>query len=294
MKPIKLVIDGLNSFETRQELDFSALGEGVFGIFGKTGSGKSTILDAITLALYGEVERSKQNVDFINTKTKKAVVEFLFEIYHKGKNKTYFVRRSFSVKKNGKDVDSNAELFEVDESDEKKSICEGVNKVDDKMFSILGLGVREFSKCIALPQGEFSAFLKAKPAERTDIMSNIFDLSCYGEKLASSVKEKVFEFDKQVSALTQGLEIVSYATDDLLNQAKSDFETSSSSYNELTAELKQKSKELSDKELVKENQSKLKAIKSELAELEEKQQEMKDLESEIERHQNANNIKADY
>ena len=79
MKPIKLVIDGLNSFETRQELDFSALGEGVFGIFGKTGSGKSTILDAITLALYGEVERSKQNVDFINTKTKKAVVEFLFE-----------------------------------------------------------------------------------------------------------------------------------------------------------------------------------------------------------------------
>ena len=176
MKPIKLVIDGLNSFETRQELDFSALGDGVFGIFGKTGSGKSTILDAITLALYGEVERSKQNIDFINTKTKRATVEFTFQIFHKNKNKTYLVKRSFAVKKNGKDVESNATLFELD-GDEKKVVEEGVSKVDNKIFMILGLGVREFSKCIALPQGEFSAFLKAKPAERTDIMSNIFDLS---------------------------------------------------------------------------------------------------------------------
>ena len=68
MKPIKLTIEGLNSFESKQELDFQSLTGGVFGIFGKTGSGKSTILDAITLSLYGKVERTKQNIDFINTK----------------------------------------------------------------------------------------------------------------------------------------------------------------------------------------------------------------------------------
>ena len=67
MRPIKLEIEGLNSFETKQVVDFEKLGGGVFGIFGKTGSGKSTILDAMTLALYGKVERTKQNIDFVNT-----------------------------------------------------------------------------------------------------------------------------------------------------------------------------------------------------------------------------------
>ena len=80
MKPIKLTIEGLNSFETKQELDLQSLTGGVFGIFGKTGSGKSTILDAITLSLYGKVERSKQNIDFINTKCSKATVSFTFSM----------------------------------------------------------------------------------------------------------------------------------------------------------------------------------------------------------------------
>ena len=99
MKPIKLEIEGLNSFEGKETLDFSALGEGVFGIFGKTGSGKSTILDAITLALYGGTERSKQNIDFVNTKRKKAVVSFEFEINGSRGKKKYFITRTFEIKR---------------------------------------------------------------------------------------------------------------------------------------------------------------------------------------------------
>ena len=110
MKPIKLTIEGLNSFENKQELDFQSLTGGVFGIFGKTGSGKSTILDAITLSLYGKVERSKQNIDFINTKCSKATVSFTFSMLDSGKNKTFEITRTFTKKKNGKDSDSDAEL----------------------------------------------------------------------------------------------------------------------------------------------------------------------------------------
>ena len=201
MKPIKLEIEGLNSFETKQVLDFESLGNGVFGIFGKTGSGKSTILDAITLALYGKVERTKQNVDFVNTKSSKATVSLEFEIFSAGKTRRLLVTRVFSRKKSGTEVDSSASLYEID-GDDKNLIEEGSSKVGDKIFGILGLGVNEFAKCIALPQGEFSAFLQAKPAERTEIMSNIFDLSKYGEKLAFAVKEKISMWDKEVSVLS--------------------------------------------------------------------------------------------
>ncbi|HVK37452.1 MAG TPA: AAA family ATPase, partial [Candidatus Kapabacteria bacterium] len=60
MKPLSLEIAGLNSFRRKQVIEFGALLEdGLFGIFGPTGSGKSSILDAITLALYGRVKRAQ-------------------------------------------------------------------------------------------------------------------------------------------------------------------------------------------------------------------------------------------
>ena len=79
MRPIKLKIKGLNSFIEEQEIDFDKLtSRGLFGIFGPTGSGKSTILDGITLALYGEVARKSSN--YINTNLDSAKVSFEFQI----------------------------------------------------------------------------------------------------------------------------------------------------------------------------------------------------------------------
>ena len=260
MKPIKLEIDGLNSFETKQVLDFSALSNGVFGIFGKTGSGKSTILDAITLALYGEVGRSKQNINFINTKCSKAVVSLEFEIFVSGKTRRFEVKRTFTKKKNLQGVDSSAVLYEI-ENGEQKMITEGVTKVDAKIFDIVGLGANEFAKCIALPQGEFSAFLKAKPAERTEIMSNIFNLSKYGEKLAQKVKEKYNEFDKKVMALESSLELVKFATDEELEKSKIALETTTKEYAEKSQELKEKSTLFGELKNSYENQIKLDEVK---------------------------------
>ena len=236
MKPIKLTIEGLNSFETRQELDFSSLTGGVFGIFGKTGSGKSTILDAITLSLYGKVERSKQNIDFINTKCSKATVSFSFSILVSGKDKIYEISRVFAKKKNGKDIESSAELYEFIDN-EKQLIEEGTTKVNDKIFHIIGLGVNEFAKCIALPQGEFAAFLQAKPSERTEIMSNIFSLSEYGEELMHKVKSRVNEYDKQVASLTSTKSMVDYASDEKLTELTNALTNKKQEYEEKSTEL---------------------------------------------------------
>ncbi len=293
MKPIKLEIEGLNSFETKQELDFTKLGSGVFGIFGKTGSGKSTILDAITLALYGEVGRSKQNIDFINTKCKKANVSLIFEIYVSGKSKTYKVCRTFSVRKNGKDVESTAMLYEVN-GESETLVQEGVYKVNEQIFRIVGLGENEFSKCIALPQGEFSAFLKAKQSERTEIMSNIFDLSKYGEKLCERVKQKVSDLDKQVTALSASLELVEYANDEVLSEAKSNFMSSTTSYESVKKELNSKNEKYANLSLSLEKRNKLKTLEEKLSKLNKEKASIEKLEQEIEKNQSANGVRSDY
>lgn len=293
MKPIKLTIEGLNSFETKQELDFQSLTGGVFGIFGKTGSGKSTILDAITLSLYGKVERSKQNIDFINTKCSKATVSFTFSMLDSGKNKTFEITRTFTKKKNGKDIDSDAELYEIN-GENRKLIEEGTVRVNDKIYKILGLGVNEFAKCIALPQGEFAAFLQAKPSERTEIMSNIFNLSQYGDELMIKVKSRVNEFDKEVSSLSASKAMVDYATDEKLASITKELEDKKNEYDEKSAELKKLSESWSEQKQTFDKLNKLKNINEELDELEKKRDEINDLQVEIERSQNANQIRSDY
>jgi exonuclease SbcC len=80
MRPKLLEIEGLQSFRDVQSIDFEGLGEtGLFGIFGPTGSGKSTVLDAITFTLYGKVKRAERGTQgIINTNLKTTKVSFTF------------------------------------------------------------------------------------------------------------------------------------------------------------------------------------------------------------------------
>ena len=99
MRPIKLMIEGLNSFIEKQTIDFEDLtSEGFFGIFGPTGSGKSSILDGITLALYGNIARKSSN--YININCDRLNVNFEFQICS-SEVKRYIVDREFRRKKDG-------------------------------------------------------------------------------------------------------------------------------------------------------------------------------------------------
>ena len=82
MIPVKLEFSGLNSYREAQSVDFSQLmSHGLFGIFGPTGAGKSTVLDAITLALFGQVNRApRQTQGIINSREKRCWVRFVFSL----------------------------------------------------------------------------------------------------------------------------------------------------------------------------------------------------------------------
>lgn len=172
MKPVYLEFCGINSFSEKAQIDFRKLLDGgLFGIFGDTGSGKSTILDCIHFALYGKIERSS-GTDSINYKCDKAYVIYAFEILEQGKRRAYRVRRERRRKNNV----AKAFLDEYDEDGNLRGLAEGVGEVDRRIEEIVGLSFDDFKKCIALPQGEFAGLVKAKPSERLQLVSRLFDL----------------------------------------------------------------------------------------------------------------------
>jgi ATPase involved in DNA repair len=97
MIPISLTIEGLYSYQTRQTIDFADLTEaGLFGIFGAVGSGKSSILEAITFALYGETERmnsrDNRNYNMMNLRATRSYIDFEFLNYEQ---KRYRITRAY-------------------------------------------------------------------------------------------------------------------------------------------------------------------------------------------------------
>lgn len=108
MKPIKLTIKGLQSFEQEQVIDFFKLTEfGIFGIFGETGSGKSTILDAITFAIYGDIVRIRESradklEHLININSNEMRVAFIFQL----NQDKYEIIREIKLKKNERLISS--------------------------------------------------------------------------------------------------------------------------------------------------------------------------------------------
>ena len=126
MKPLILTLENINSYREKQTVDFSAFMQGgIFGIFGNTGSGKSTILDAIMLALYGEIPRSgaRAGRSFINLQADRAEVTLTFACGER----TFRAERTFRVRKSG--VDASAVLYELTKEGEMMR-AESVSRVN--------------------------------------------------------------------------------------------------------------------------------------------------------------------
>ncbi len=202
MKPIYLEFCGINSFSEKAEIDFRALlSGGVFGIFGDTGSGKSTILDCILLALYGTMERGARMSDVINYGSDSAYVTFDFEITTGGVRHAYRVRRERKRKNNS----AKAFLYEHTETGEN-ALAEGWEEVDVAVKKIIGVDFNDFKTCIALPQGDFAALVKAKPGERVELIARLFDLEKYGDRLSKSVNEQYTALENAVNLLRAEME----------------------------------------------------------------------------------------
>ncbi|MDD2494708.1 MAG: AAA family ATPase, partial [Tissierellia bacterium] len=182
MRPINLKIKGLNSFIETQEINFEKLTEkGLFGIFGPTGSGKSTVLDGITLALYGEVARKSTN--YMNTNCESLNVSYEFQITEKH-IKRYRVDREFRRdNKTGSVRSKSAKVMDVTDGNEL-ILEEGVKQVTQRCEELIGLKLEDFTRTVVLPQGKFSEFLKLEGKDRRNMHERLFNLQKYGDDLS--------------------------------------------------------------------------------------------------------------
>ncbi|WP_373486193.1 SbcC/MukB-like Walker B domain-containing protein [Acetobacterium malicum] len=194
MRPIRLKIKGINSFQEEQLIDFETLTQaGIFGIFGPTGSGKSTILDGITLALYGKLSRNSSN--YINVNEEKASVVYEF-IIAGAEEKTYQVSREFKRNKNEGINQGKCQLLEL-RPEGPLVLADKTTEVTNACEEIIGLGLTDFTRTVVLPQGKFSDFLKLEGKPRRDMLERLFNLSKYGDDLSNRLKsERISEVEK--------------------------------------------------------------------------------------------------
>lgn len=275
MKPITLKLSGLQSYREQQEIDFEALCEtGLFGIFGPTGSGKSTVLDAITLALYGKVERAYNGTQGIMNHSEDSLfVSFSFELLSAEGAQRYRVERRF--KRTGDHTVSNAmSRFIEMRADGDVVVADKLAEVTRCVEDYIGLKMDDFTRAVVLPQGKFAEFLSLKGSDRRQMLQRLFHLERYGDRLMQKLSQRVKETDNVLGKLYAEQTGLGEASAEALQTAIERLETA-------IQEAEQRRQELVDITARTEQWSKIREYQQEQARLQQRLDQLQQHEAEI-------------
>lgn len=285
MRPIKLEIKGLNSYVNKQTIDFEKLTErGLFGIFGKTGSGKSTILDAITLSLYGSIARNTK--EYINSLSEKAEISYEFEIG----SRRYIVDRHIIRSKAGGIKTSYARVLEKLGDGNENVLADKVNEVNETIIKIIGLTANDFTKSVVLPQDKFNDFLKLGGIDRRNMLERIFNLEKYGKKLIERVRNRKNETKNKMDMLQVSLSHYEDATDEKYDEMIKKLENDKEDCRVKNRLYKEKVEKYDVDKVIYENQKRYNEAKSLLKIYEDKKEEIEEKRKKMSRAENANMI----
>ena len=213
MRPIKLTLCAFGPYGGVESIDFrEATDAGLFGIYGPTGSGKSSIFSAIAFALFGEGAKEEQGIGTMRSDFAADALLTEVSLQFELGAKRYYVRRipdqpRPKTRGEGQTMQSHAAwLFDVSSVaiDDVGPDCCGVPLAERKVGDVarlveelLGYGVQQFRQIVLLPQGRFERFLVSNSKDRLEILRELFDVSLY-RKLTEKLKLDAADIRREI------------------------------------------------------------------------------------------------
>lgn len=209
MKPIKLTISAFGPYAGKTELDFERLGgQGLYLITGDTGSGKTTIFDAITYALYGEASGDVRKADMFRSKYANEEIPTYVELLFDYGGKCYTVKRNPEYprpKGRGAGYTTQKADAVLLFPDEREPVTRS-REVTKEITSLIGLDRRQFTQIAMIAQGDFQKLLFANTEERGVIFRQIFHTDTYQmiqEQLKADARRQWKEYEELRRSIQQ-------------------------------------------------------------------------------------------
>ena len=210
MRPVRLEVEGFMAFRQPVVIDFA--GADLFALVGPTGAGKTSIIDAITFALYGTIPRLDDRravAPIVSQNLTEARVRLDFAVG----SERYTAVRVVRASKTG------ASTKEARLQRGEQVLAGNADEVSLAVVDLLGLTYEHFTTCVSLPQGQFARFLHDKPRDRQDLLVRLLELGLY-DLVASASRQRAALAATRAEVLDGQLERLAEATPEARDEAR--------------------------------------------------------------------------
>jgi len=234
MKILSIHFKNVNSLEGEHRINFEQspfADTGVFAITGPNGSGKTSILDAITLALYGETYRFDRPAEHVMTRhTSECYADIVFALGQEKYRSSWRVLRDQS----GELLPPEMQLLRL--IDPEEVLAATPHEVNARMTEITGMNFRNFTRSIMLAQGDFAAFLNALDSERMDMLEKIVGTDIYADH-KRDVETRLAEAKQNLERINRELALIPFMDAAKREASEHDLQDFNSQFAELQEEL---------------------------------------------------------